>query len=175
MVGQHHQDNGYEFEQAWGVGDGQRSLVYCSPWGHKGSDRAELLKLTEAHTSVLTQDLGKTGGLVDWAAPSLRAQRSSKGKFFRQKLQETYLSSSHFEYTSEWDVGMKGCEELQKEDSTWEEAPVKLPGSIVAAAIIDHIDNDNLALPQVKTLDFIWMLQKIAKGFQTGDQESNKF
>ena len=50
---------------------------------------------------------------------------------------------------------MKGCEELQKEDSTWEEAPVKLPGSIVAAAIIDHIDNDNLALPQVRTLDFI--------------------
>ena len=35
MVGRHHQLNGHEFEQALGVGDGQGSLVYCSPWGHK--------------------------------------------------------------------------------------------------------------------------------------------
>ena len=27
--------HGHEFEQAPGVGDGQGSLVYCSPWGHK--------------------------------------------------------------------------------------------------------------------------------------------
>ena len=27
-----------EFEQVPGVGDGQGSLVYCSPWGHKESD-----------------------------------------------------------------------------------------------------------------------------------------
>ena len=27
--------NGHEFEQALGVGDGQGSLVRCSPWGHK--------------------------------------------------------------------------------------------------------------------------------------------
>ena len=38
MVGRHHQLNGHEFEQALGVGDGQGSLVYCSPWGHKESD-----------------------------------------------------------------------------------------------------------------------------------------
>ena len=33
MVGWHHQLNGHEFEQAPGVGDGQGSLVSCSPWG----------------------------------------------------------------------------------------------------------------------------------------------
>ena len=38
MVGWHHLLDGYEFEQALGVGDGQGSLVCCSPWGHKESD-----------------------------------------------------------------------------------------------------------------------------------------
>ena len=33
MVGWHHWLDGYEFEQALGVGDGQGSLVCCSPWG----------------------------------------------------------------------------------------------------------------------------------------------
>ena len=32
VVGWHHQFNGLEFEQAAGVGDGQGSLVCCSPW-----------------------------------------------------------------------------------------------------------------------------------------------
>ena len=35
MAGWHHQLNGHEFEQAPGVGDGQGSLAYCSPWGRK--------------------------------------------------------------------------------------------------------------------------------------------
>ena len=36
--GWHHQLNGHEFEQTPGVGDGQGSLVCCSPWGHKELD-----------------------------------------------------------------------------------------------------------------------------------------
>ena len=32
-------------EQAPGVGDGQGSLVCCSPWGHKESDMTEQLEL----------------------------------------------------------------------------------------------------------------------------------
>ena len=32
MVGWHHQLNGSAFEQALGVGDGQGSFVWCSPW-----------------------------------------------------------------------------------------------------------------------------------------------
>ena len=27
--------DGHEFEEAWGVGDGQGSLVCCSPWGRR--------------------------------------------------------------------------------------------------------------------------------------------
>ena len=43
MVGWHHRLDGHEFEQALGVGDAQRSLACCSPWGHKESDTAEWL------------------------------------------------------------------------------------------------------------------------------------
>ena len=42
-AGWHHQVNGHEFEQAPGVGEGQRSLVCCGPWGHKESDTTEQL------------------------------------------------------------------------------------------------------------------------------------
>ena len=43
MVGWHHQLNGHEFELAPGVGDGQGSLVCCSPWGCRvGHDWAGL-------------------------------------------------------------------------------------------------------------------------------------
>ena len=42
MVGWHHQLNGHELEQAPGVGDGQGSLVCCSPWGRRESDMIEV-------------------------------------------------------------------------------------------------------------------------------------
>ena len=35
MVGWHHRLNGHEFKQAFGVGDGQRSLACYGPWGHR--------------------------------------------------------------------------------------------------------------------------------------------
>ena len=41
MVGWHHQLDGHETEQAPGVGDGQGSLAYCNPWGHKDLDMTE--------------------------------------------------------------------------------------------------------------------------------------
>ena len=44
MVGGRHQLDGLdEFEKAPGVGDGQGSLVCCSPCGHKELDMAEQL------------------------------------------------------------------------------------------------------------------------------------
>ena len=43
MVGWHHRLDGREFEQALRVGDGQGSLVCCSPWGCKESDMTEQL------------------------------------------------------------------------------------------------------------------------------------
>ena len=47
MFGQHHWLNGHESEQAPGVGDGQGSLVFCSPCGHKESEITKQLNWTE--------------------------------------------------------------------------------------------------------------------------------
>ena len=49
MVGWQHQLNGHEFALALGVGDRQRSLVCCSPWGHKESDMTEQLNSKRMH------------------------------------------------------------------------------------------------------------------------------
>ena len=42
-VGWHHRLNGHELEQTPGDGEGQGSLVCCSPWGCKESDTTEQL------------------------------------------------------------------------------------------------------------------------------------
>ena len=47
MVGWYHRLDGHEFEETPGVGDGQRSLVCCSPWGLKESDTTEWLNRTD--------------------------------------------------------------------------------------------------------------------------------
>ena len=43
-IGWHHRLSGHEFEQAPGVGDGQRRLACCSSWGHKELSLIEQLK-----------------------------------------------------------------------------------------------------------------------------------
>ena len=43
MVGWHHRLSGPEFEQAPGGGEGQESLMCCSPWGRKELDMTEQL------------------------------------------------------------------------------------------------------------------------------------
>ena len=48
MVGWHCWLNGYQFEQAPGVGDGQGSLACCSPWGHNELNKTEQLNWTES-------------------------------------------------------------------------------------------------------------------------------
>ena len=59
MVGQYHQLNGHEFEQAPGNGEGQGSLTCCSPWGRKESDMTEQLNTSgqteEARSSTVPQ------------------------------------------------------------------------------------------------------------------------
>ena len=55
MVGWQHLLNGHEFEQAPGVGEGQGSLVCCSPWGHKESDTTERLNNNKIHTKFLLE------------------------------------------------------------------------------------------------------------------------
>ena len=43
MVGWHHQLNGHEFAQAPGDSEGQGSLDFHSPWGHKELNTTEQL------------------------------------------------------------------------------------------------------------------------------------
>ena len=48
MVGWHHRLDEHECEQTQGDGEGQGSLVCCSPWGRKESDVAERLNSSNA-------------------------------------------------------------------------------------------------------------------------------
>ena len=41
MVGWHHRLHEQEFEQTLGNDEGQGSLMCCSPWSHKESDKTE--------------------------------------------------------------------------------------------------------------------------------------
>ena len=52
MVGGHHWLAGHDFEQAPGVGDGQGSLVCCSPWGGKESETIEHLNWTKLNRKL---------------------------------------------------------------------------------------------------------------------------
>ena len=52
MVGWRHWLYGHEFEQAPGVGDGQGSLVCCSPWGRKESGTTEWLNWTDSSFGI---------------------------------------------------------------------------------------------------------------------------
>ena len=53
MVGWHHRLDGQEFEQALGIGDGQGSLVCCSPWGCQESDTTEQLNWTHKEWALI--------------------------------------------------------------------------------------------------------------------------
>jgi len=44
-----HRLNGHEFEQTLGDGEGQGSLVCCSPWGSKESDTTEWMNWTDSN------------------------------------------------------------------------------------------------------------------------------
>ena len=52
MVAWHHWHDAHEFEQALGVGDGQGSLAFYSPWGCKKSDTTERLNWIEPHSRI---------------------------------------------------------------------------------------------------------------------------
>ena len=46
MVGWHYRLDRHEFEQDPGVGEGQGSLLWCSPWSRKALDLTEQLNQT---------------------------------------------------------------------------------------------------------------------------------
>ena len=76
MVGWHHRLNVHEFEQALGVGDGQGSLVCCSPWGHKEldmteSDSTELNPLQYSWASLVVKMVKNLPAMQESWVPSL--------------------------------------------------------------------------------------------------------
>ena len=73
MVGWHHWLNGHEFEQAPEVGDGQGSLVCCSPWCHKELDTTEWLNWTE-----LTENSSISQSSKEWYSMPFQDKEASK-------------------------------------------------------------------------------------------------
>ena len=67
MVGWHHRCNVHEFEQAPGAGEGQWSLLWCSPWSHKESDRTERMNgVILGKERKLDIDIETNGEKVIW-------------------------------------------------------------------------------------------------------------
>ena len=66
MAGWHHWINGHEFEQTLGNGEGQGSLVYCGPWGHKELDTNWV---TEQQQQQQQQQQGLCHFLKDFVLP----------------------------------------------------------------------------------------------------------
>ena len=70
MVGWHHPLDGHELEQAPGIGNGQGSLVYCSPWVAKSQTQLNKwmeLNYVKARMFHSQTHLGKL--LVFWLSP----------------------------------------------------------------------------------------------------------
>ena len=64
MVGWHHWLNGHEFEQAPGDCEGQGSLLCCSPWYHKESDKTEWLNNNKASWSLKIAFCEKVNSII---------------------------------------------------------------------------------------------------------------
>ena len=69
VVGWHHQLNGCEFEQTLGDGEGQGSLAYYSPWGHRVGHNSvtqqQKLLLERAEVSCVSVRGGDGSGEAD--------------------------------------------------------------------------------------------------------------
>ena len=102
MIGWHHWLNGHELEQAPGVVDGQGSLVYCSPWDRKESDRTERLNWTEElshHTPTPSVDWK----LLHWWGEEFQLYM----KFIKLKLIQWLELNSHWTETV-WKLEVTG-------------------------------------------------------------------
>ena len=113
MVGWHHQLNGHEFEQSLGVGDGQWSLVCCSPWGCKELGTTEWLNCGSAgkESACNVADLGWSLG---WEDP-LEYRDATHSSILAWRIpwvhgvarSWTRLSNFHFHIAPLWKGGRK--------------------------------------------------------------------
>ena len=56
MVGWHHQLNGHEFQKTPGDGEGQESLVCCSPWDCKNNNKCMPMHSRVLQKTCILQD-----------------------------------------------------------------------------------------------------------------------
>ena len=99
MVGWHHRLDGHEIEQAPGVGDGQESLMCCSPWGWKESNRTEGRNYTELTAVFRFFGLVKWTTATSWWHGLVKTRQAGQRSQFRQrpKIKFTYsLVFYHF-------------------------------------------------------------------------------
>ena len=68
MVGWHHRLNGHEFEQARVDGEGQGSLVFCSPWDRRESDMTERLH-SPFSLSCIGEEMATHSSVLAWRIP----------------------------------------------------------------------------------------------------------
>ena len=95
MVGWHHWLDGTGFEQALGGGDGQGSLVCCSPWGLKESNMTEGLNWTEeTRPSFQDHTWGKMGNTSGRMCHLIRALDFSRQQ--REFLAEGTVGSKQY-------------------------------------------------------------------------------
>ena len=93
MVEWHHWLNGHEFELTLGVGDGQGSLVCCSPWGHQVLDMTERLNWTELNGFPGNSD-GKEAACHAGDPGSVSEPGRSPGKGNGNPLQYSFLENA---------------------------------------------------------------------------------
>ena len=101
MVGWHHWLNGHGFGWTPGVGDGERGLVCCDPWGRKESDTTEWLNWT--HLLYFTQLCGFFQSLSRirlFATPWIAAHQASLSitssrSLLKLRSIESVMPSSH--------------------------------------------------------------------------------
>ena len=112
MVEWHHWLDGHEFEQAPEVGDGQGSLVCCSPCGHKELDRTEWLNWT---TTTTTKSLQSCPTLCD------PTDGSPQGSPVPGILKATTLEwvAISFSNALKWKVKVKSLSRVQPSATPW--------------------------------------------------------
>ena len=84
MVGWHHLLSGQlaQFEQVPGVGDGQGSLVCCSPWGRKQtqlSDSTELIQFSWVFNTLCGPGVSCSGSRAFVSIISVASEISNQG------------------------------------------------------------------------------------------------
>ena len=99
MVGWHHWLNVHVFEQAPGVGDGQKSLACCTPWGRKELDMTKWLNWPSLRASLLIS-AKVTAGFSETKPPPAPASPTSyiSSDASNVKLQPSHSVKCHIAF-----------------------------------------------------------------------------